>query len=83
MTVDKEPIQYSSFVFSVCMNSDGDLFNIWGLTNCTENFQCREGYEGKNCNNCSLFYYPINGNNITVDSSNGEGVICQSIYHQI
>ena len=74
---------YQTLCLSVCKNFEGDLFNIWGLTNCTEESECREGYEGNNCNKCSSFHYPINGNNITVDSNNGEGVICQSIYHQI
>ena len=66
---------------SVCKNSEGDLFNIWGLTNCTEDSECREGYEGKDCNNCSSFYYPINGKTI-VNTTNGEGVDCQSNYRE-
>ena len=67
-------------MFLVCKNSDGDLFNIWGLTNCTDDFECREGFEGKDCNTCSPLYYPINGKTI-VNPTNGEGVDCQSMYH--
>ena len=62
---------------SVCTNGNNDLYNIWGTVGCGDN--CRVGYEGDDCNECSNLYFPVNGTNHEVDSTTGEGVTCQSI----
>lgn len=58
-----------------CSNGT-QLYNIWGLKNCSKPFICKPGYGGQTCNECVNYHYPSSGKNGIVDKETGEGVKC-------
>lgn len=53
------------------------MINIWGALHCAEGFECREGYEGPTCNQCTNTYRSTNGIGKKVDPRTGEGILCE------
>ena len=63
--------------FSACSNGT-QLYNIWGLTNCSSPYKCKPGYGGNACSECTIFNSPVDDEwNGVVDPNTGQGVVCE------